>query len=505
MTWLARLVLGFALLASGSALQADDSEIAIGSVIESELRAGETQGYTFAALALTIASIRVEALDDRLDPQFELVDASGDLVVANDDFAYPATLDALVQAFVLPKTGAYRLTISGLGGSAGAYRLHLLPGYDQLERRDLALASQDWEVAHSDAPVGLRASRFFSVDMTGSGASAVILGKRFPARREFYFEAAFDFVSSVNNWQLGLAFHFQSPENYRRLLLRKTGYWRLETVTDGFVEPLVDWSTHPAIEPGAADFRLGVLVAGQHIDLVYNGQVIDSVWDEQPAAAGGVGIAMKTDETFGGLLSFALLQAQMTVPTRLVEPVVPQRLLTKPAYLMAHDLARQQLAEGFGTIKVSLPESVAHSNRAGVTRVPIASGSAFSQFALSARVKLEKSSTGNGGCGIIFHFNDTEYYALAYVTGDGEFGVAKREGAGFAPGVYGRREPFADSTRQLLLIVSDEVIHFYLDEVYAGSLPSQPRIGSLGIAVVNYETVESACQFADLWLLSYDE
>ena len=505
MTWLLRLVVCCALLLPGIALHADDGALAIGSIVESELRAGETQRYTLTTLALTIVSIRVEALDDRLDPQFELVDASGELVAANDDFAYPATLDALVQAFILPTTGTYALTIAGVGGSAGAYRLHVLPGYDSLALRDLEMSSQDWEVAHSDAPVGLSSSSLFAIDMTGLGASAVILGRRFPAQREFYFEATFDFVSAVNGWQLGLAFRFQSPENYQRLLLSKTGYWRLERVTGGVVEPLDDWATHPVIVPDDSDFRLGVLVAGPHIDVVYDGQVIGSAWDARGAEAGGVGIAMMTDEIYGGLLSFAVREAQMTVPTQLDEPVIPQRLLTRPSYLMAHDLARQQLTEGFGAIKVSLSDSIVHHNRDGVTRVPIASDLAFAEFVLGARVKLERRSAGNGGCGIVFHFNNAEYYTLAYVTGDGDFGVSRRAGEGFEPGIYGQREPPADSMRQLLLIVSDEIIHFYLDEVYAGSLPSQPRFGSLGIAVVNYEAVDSACQFTDLWLQSYDE
>lgn len=505
MIWLARLVVCFALLLPGIALTAQASALAIGSIIESELRAGETQRYTLTALALTIVSIRVEALDDRLDPQFELLDESGVLVTANDDFAYPATLDALVQAFVLPKTDTYTLTVSGVGESAGAYRLHVLPGYDSLERRDLAMSSQHWQVEHSDAPVGLGASNLFSVDMTGLGASAVIVGNRFPARREFYFEVTFDFISAVNSWQLGLAFRFQSPENYQRLLLSKTGYWRLERVNGGLVEPLDDWATHPAIVPGDTDFRLGVLVAGQHIDVVYEGQVIDSVWDAESAEAGGVGIAMMTDEFLGGLLSFAVLEAQMTVPTRLAEPVIPQRLMTMPSFLMAHDLARLQLADGFGEIKVSLSESVVHNHRAGATRVPIASELAFEQFVLGTGVKLERRTAGNGGCGIIFHYNNDEHYTLAYVTGDGDFGVSRRDGAGFKPGIYGQRQPLSDSVHQLLLIVSDEIIHFYLDEVYAGSLPSQPRIGGLGIAVVNYEAVDSSCHFADLWVLSYDE
>ena len=505
MTWLARLVVFCALLSPGVSLHADDSALTIGSIVESQLRAGETQRYTMRALALTILSIRVEALDDQFDPQLELLDPTGALVAANDDYAYPATLDALVQAIVLPKTGTYTLAIAGVSGSAGAYRLHVLPGYDSLGLLDFEMASQDWEVTHSDSPVGLGASNLLSIDMTGLGASAVIVGRRFPARDAYFFEVAFDFVSAVNNWQLGLAFRYQSPDDYQRLLLSKTGYWRLERVTGGLVEPLDDWSTHPAIVPGAAEFRLGLLVAGQHIDVVYDGQVIDSAWDARAVELGRVGIAMMTDDTYGGLMSFAVREAQMTVPTRLDEPVIPQRLLTRPAYLMAQDLARQQLAEGFGEIKVSLSDSVVRHNRAGVTQVPIASELAFAEFALGARVELERGSAGNGGCGIVFHYNNDDHYTLAYITGDGDFGVSRRDEAGFDPGIYGQREAPADLMSQLLLIVSDEVIHYYVDEVYAGSLPSQPRFGSLGIAVVNYVAVDSHCQFADLWLLSYDQ
>ncbi|MCY3573047.1 MAG: hypothetical protein OXG92_02450 [Chloroflexi bacterium] len=505
MTWLARLALCFALFFPWLALRADDSALAIGSIVEGELRAGESKRYTLTALALTILSIRVEALDDQLDPQFEFLDASGALVAANDDFAYPATVDAIVQAFVLPKSGAYTLTVAGLGGSAGAYRLHVLPGYDRLAMRDSVMSSQDWEVAHSDAPVGFGAANFLSIDMTGFGAAAVIVGRRFPAQADFYFEVAFDFVSAINGWGLGLAFRIQSPDTYQRLLLNKNGYWRMERVSGGFVEPLDDWATHPAIVPGASKFRLGLLVAGAHIDIVYEGQVIDSVWGARTTEAGGVGIAMLTDAARGGLMSFAVLEAQMTVPTRLEAPIIPQRIKMRAPYLLAHDLSRQQLAQGFGETKLSLSESSVRNNRAGVTRVPIASGLAFGQFALGAKVRLERRAEGNGGCGIIFHFYNDENYTLAYFTADGDYGLSRRAGAGFAPGVYGHREAPPDSMRQLLLLVNDEVIHFYLDEVYVGSLPSQRRFGNLGIAVVNYQAIQSACQFADLWLLSYDD
>ena len=117
---------------------------------------------------------------------------------------------------------------------------------------------------------------------------------------------------------------------------------------------------------------------------------------------------------------------------------------------------------------------------------------------------MDLRSDGNGGCGIAFHVGNDEFYTLAYVTSAGEFGLSRREGAGFQPGAHGKRQPDRAATRQLLLIVSDDVAHLYVDEEYAGSLPSQPRIGSLGIGVVNYEAVDTTCDFSDLWLYGYD-
>ncbi len=506
MTAFARWIFCIALLLQGWTLRAQDTVISIGDSVEGELLPGESLHYSLTVRALTLLSFRVEALDDQLDPQLEVLDAAGDLVIENDDFAYPTTREAIVQAFVVPNTAEYMLVVSGFDASGGKFRLHVLPGYDRLTLRDTAMDPQNWQVVHSEAEVGLGASTVFAVDMTGLGRSALIQGARFPSQRDFYFELAFDYVSAVNNWQVGLIFHYQAPDRYHRLLLSKTGYWRMEHFAGGNVKLLQDWATHPVIVPGQAAFRLGVLVAGQHIDVVYDGQVIGTAWDAGEVEPGGVGIALKTDETYGGLMSFAVLGAQMTVPTRLVDgATAPRRLLTRRAYLMAQSLARQQLAPGDGEIKLTLPESAARHSRPGVTRVPIASDWAFAQFALGAEVDIERRTDGNGGCGIVFHYGNDEYYSLAYVTGAGDYGVARRDGAGFEPGIYGRRTAPDDATRQLLLIVSDEGITYYVDEVYAGSLPSQPRIGGLGIAVVNYESVDTTCYFADLWLYEFGD
>ncbi len=497
-------------LASHTLLHAQDKLLEIGAVIEAELAPRESHQYSLTALESTLLSFRVEALDDTLDPQLEIFDNAGNLLAANDDYNYPETRDAALQAFAIPRTMTYTIAVSGFDDSSGGYRLHVLPGYDRLALRDTAMDNFNWEVVYSDTAVNFSDSSLFAVDLAGLSRSAILLGQHFPAEQDLYFEAKFEYVTSPGNWQVGLVFRYLAPDKYHRLLLSKTGYWQLQRVDGDTVTQLRNWSTHPAIVPGEDIFRLGILVSGQHYDVVYNGQVVGSAWDESRSQPASVGIAMRTDETIGGQLSFAITETLMTVPTRLDgvgldgKLIFPQRLPTTGSYQMANILARQQLIPVGGEIKLTLPESSVRRVQPGVTRLPIASDLSFAEFALGASVSADLHSPANGGCGIIFHFHDEENYTLAYLTMEGDYGLSRRAGAGFLPGVYGAREQLEGDSHQLLIIVTAEVIHYYLDEIYVGSLPAELDAGGIGIAVVNYEEVTTNCLFKDLWLLSLD-
>ena len=493
------------LLIGLSPLRAQDTAVNIGSIVEDELAAGETHRYALNALELTLVSFRVEALGETLDPALELFGWNGALVISNDDYNFPVSRDAAIQAFVLPATGTYTLAVSAIGDSSGGYRLHILPGYDVLALRDREMQTTNWEVAHSDALVVQSDSSLFAVDLQGVGRSAVLLGLHLPFERDLYFEAAFQSVTSSKAWQVGLAFRYLAPDRYHRVLLNKKGFWRVERVDAEDVTIVRKWSTHPAIVAGDSRFRLGVLVSGQHYDIVYNGQVVGSASDQAPAVAGAVGIAMRTDEVYGGTVSFAVAETLVTLPTRVDDMILfPQRVLARRFRAIATDLARQQLAPVGGEFKVHLPESSVRRLRPGVTRVPVASNLSFEQFAVGASVTTSGRANTNGGCGIFFHYNDDENYTLAYMTRSGDAGISRRSVAGFDPGIYSQSPPPTGSTRYLLAVVADEVIRLFVDEQYIGSMDHQPRTGSIGIAAVNYEEVDTGCSFQDLWLLSFE-
>ena len=493
------------LLASISAIDAQDKVLRVGSAVDGELAAGETQRYSLTALELSLLSFRVEALSEGLDPLLEIYDQAGRLVVSNDDYDYPAERDAAIQAFVIPRTATYTVAVRAFGESAGTYRLHVLPGYDRLILREAPVDSANWEVVYSDATVNVSESSAFALDMHGLARSAGMVGLHLPIENELYFEVAFGQVNSSAVWQVGLLFRYLSPTKYHRLLLSKRGFWRVDRVDGEEIRPLRNWTAHPAIRPGEGNFRLGVLVSGGHFDVVYNGQVVGSAWDRAPLTPGSLGVAMMTDERIGGALSLIVAETLVTAPTRVGERVLfPSHLVARSYYAMANALARQQLVPAGGEIKLAVPESSVLRSRSGVTRLPIASNFSFAQFAIGASLTLNVPSELNGGCGLYFHYNDDDNYTLAYVTSHGDFGLSRRTNAGFEPGIYGNQGAADGANHHLLVIVGDDAIHYYIDERHVGSLDSIPRIGGVGIAAVNYDEAKTGCLFNDLWLLSQD-
>ena len=506
MTAYRRIALCAVCLLAGMLLRAQDAPLAPGAVIEAALAPGETHRYSLRALELTLISFHLEALDPTFDPVLEVFDSSGELVTRNDDYAYPDHLDAVIQAFIMPRTDTYAVEVSGFGDTAGGYRLWALPGYDALALQDTTMAAADWEVVFSDAAITRPADDRLSLRIEGLSKSASLLGSHFPIKRDFYFEAAFDNVASATNWQVGILFRYISPERHYRLLLNKQGYWRIERVDGGEAAAVRNWRAHPAIAPGETSFRLGVLASGQLFHVVYKGQVVGAVIDDRIEAAGGVGITTTTANAIGSRLSFAVTEATMTLPTRVNgKPLFPRHAAANSYTATASLLARQQVIPATGEAKLTLPQSTVRDVPPGVTRFPVASGIAFAEFVIGADLSYEMRTEANGGCGLIFHYADDENYTLAYVNAAGEYGASRRQGDSFQPGIFGRRPSPAQNEHKLLLVVYGGRLDYYIDGWHVGAMPYPPQTGELGTAVVNFEAVDTNCIFEDLWLWSLDE
>ena len=485
-------------------LLAQDRSLELGDAIEAELAPGETHRYILSARELTLASFRVNALDESLDPMIEISDSAGRSLISNDDYDYPASRDALIQALVFPDTDDYRLSVSGVGDSAGRYRLTALPGFDTLAATDGDLSPSDWHLVNGSAEVDASGTGGLSARMEGMARLAELHAAALSPLRDFYFELAFQRVSGANGWRAGIIFRYVDADNYARLLLNQRGFWRVERVAAGRVRTLRDWTTHPAIVPGESDFRLGLLASGRHLDIVYNGLAIGRAADSL-AQAGGFGVSLRTADVFGSRLTLAFASPILTTPSRTESGALPrQSLASARQSAVANALLRQQLIPVNGEVRLTLPESNVRHRSAGVTPFVFGAGVELSQFVIGARLRYELGESANGGCGLLFHYADAEHYQLAYLTRGGDMGISRREGARFAPGLYVKRAPGERQERDLLLIAANESLILYVDGAFVGSMSAPSASGRIGIAVVNYERVDTNCIFEDLWALSFD-
>ena len=488
-------------------LRAQERALQLGSQVEAALSPRQSHLYQLSVPELTLLSIHVRSLDGSLDPVLRVSNSSGTEIIANDDYDYPDGLDAVIQAIVIPRSDTYTVSVSGFADSSGVYRIQVLPGFDKLGLRDDALSPDSWEALYGVADLAQLEDGALRVNIEGIALSATLLGKNFPQEPDFYFEVQFErIISSASDSQVGLVFRYLRPDLHSRLVLNRRGFWRVERIDEGEIVVVRDWSTHPAIRAGDSDLRLGILASGQHIDVVYNGQVVGAFDDPDVQTSGSVGIAMRTADVLGSRLTFAVTDALMTVPTRSADHLIfPGQLIARGRHAIADALARRQLIPADGQFKLTLPETSVRHTAVGVTPFLLGGGISFGEFALGAELTTQFADAANGGCGLIFDYSDELHYSVAYLTAEGDYGVSRRDGEGFEPGIYGNLGVDELDGRDMLLIAQGTTLNYYLDGLHVGSMPYQAASGRVGIAVVNYQPVASNCLFEDLWVLSLDE
>lgn len=102
-----------------------DAVIEIGESVVGSLNDEDDEiVYTFVAEVGTTVGMEMNALDGDLDPVLRLLDAEGNVLAENDDFA---GLNAAINAFVIPQSGAYTIVATRLlpSASTGQFQLSL--------------------------------------------------------------------------------------------------------------------------------------------------------------------------------------------------------------------------------------------------------------------------------------------------------------------------------------------------------------------------------------------
>jgi hypothetical protein len=297
----------------------------------------------------------------------------------------------------------------------------------------------------------------------------------------------------------------QNPDNYYYVLVNNDGLWRFMLRTSDAETVLRDWTAHPAIVAGETTFTLGVLVNGASFEFYYDGLYIGQVTDTTLDTAGQTGLIVGTDEALDADVSAQFDDLLLTTPLQTESGnVFPQQLMGGSGQATVQELQRRRLIPAQGDMALMVDESFGQAVSPGVSRFPLGRGLTFTHFAYAATITIQPASTGTTGCGLVFRdVGDTDY-TVAYIDQTGGYGLSQRIDDAFQAGVYGQNAAIGEGSHILLVIASDDILYYYIDGLHVGSLDIPSLEGSIGNAVVNFDPIDTNCQFNNTWLWRWD-
>lgn len=501
MSLLRKLIL-IAVLLSMPVVAQESSILPLYTPVAGEIdAAGDEMVWRFYAFRDDVLTFRAEAVDAELDPVLTIRNLDGVTVIANDDAAYPGNRDALLEAVTIPRTGDYAVVVTGFGGTTGGFELTMLAGYGEIASAARFISLADWEV-----DPGLTA------EINGQSLTMMLGGVQERARVHVPAEMPADFhamldvnaISGRNGWAVGLGLRQQTNGDHYALLVNALGQWRLTLVQSGEERSVRDWSPHPAIVPGEESFSLGVLVNGTGFDVFYDRQYIGSVTDDTLPSGGGVAIIVETANALGSGVSAVVNRLVMTMPTAVGR--IPEQIIQGDSAQVARALARRRVIPAGGQLMWSIEDSSIQNASPGVNRVPLLSGSTYTTFVLGTTATQTIAGDGLGACGLLLRNQDDTDYMVAFLDNVGGYGISQRTGDQFQTGVFGEQPTWRDGdTNDLVVVALDDRIHLFINGHHGGTLEQAAIAGGVGNVLINFDPVDTACQFTDTWLWSWPE
>lgn len=464
---------------------------------------GAEQAWIFSALDGAVVSFHLEATSPDLDPAFRISNSAGEVLIASDDYQYPDSKDALLEALTLPQTDTYTLTAFGVAGTSGSFRLTMTPGFSQLESAETFDDASLWKTSVSALDVQADAGQLI-LSLAGPDLSATAFNADIQTSDPYYAQVKVN-VSGQGGWIVGMTARQQSDKSDYRLLINENGQWRFVLHQPSGDQILRDWTPHPAIVVGNTDFTLGMLVNGVGYDFFYNGQFFGRVDDATLTQPGGIGFAVETRSTLTSQTTARLDDLTITTPLKISgQTLIPSSLLSaKPADL-AQELGRRGLIPAGGEMALTVQESFVESRLPGVQTLFLGRGVTFKDFAIGTAVSWTAASDAMTGCGLILSSSDDTHYTLAYLDQMGGYGLSRRDGDSFAPGIFGQLPALEAGEHHLLVVARANQLIYYVDKQVRGLLELTSADGAVGNAVVNFEPVSTSCQFANTWVWTWD-
>lgn len=479
------------------------SRLSLYTPVEGMVEAGGSQSWQYAAQSGEVVSFLVEAATGDFDPLLTITDRAGNVLIGNDDYAYPETRDSLLEAITLPRTDTYTVTVSGFNGSGGGYTLTAFSGFAVIAERDGFGDTTGWQPLDDTLTADLNDGQ---LTLTAQGANQ--RGFAFGGLQPLADVSARVTVENVENpagWTVGMTVR-RNGDDYYLFEVSDAGLWRFSVVQNSEPRVLRDWINHPNIVPGQTTFSLTLLAHGAGFEFFYNDGFIGTVSDTTLTQAGEVGLMVGTTTAQESETSAQFSDLVLTTPLLIDDArVIPQELIVADGPIMAQALQRQAFVSAAGMMSLTVPESSVAYARPGVQRLMLGRGVTYTNFALGATVDIRPARSGPVGCGLVFRFADETDYTLAFLDAAGGYGVSQRQGEDFLPGLFGEGAEYGGGgAHHLLIIANANTVYFYVDGHFAGSFQSEPQEGQVGVAVVNYEGIDNSCQFTDLWLWDWD-
>jgi hypothetical protein len=489
-----------ALMATNQRAVAQDSNVLeMFTPVTGRIENGGAQSWTFAAASDAVVSFKVEAATEGLDPVLEIANNAGDVLIRNDDFEYPESRDAMVEAITIPRTGTYSVSVAGLDESSGEYTLTMQAGFAETGFSENFNENSNWRTENEALELDISNGNIL-LGLAGNQQRGIAVNRDMQPVADFYAEVHVAVVESQSGWIVGMTARQQDDNTYYLLEVNSSGQWRFSIHTSEGEQVLRDWVAHPAIAVARAEFTLGLMAQSGGFDFFYNGQLFGQAADATLENPGRVGLAAATTDSLSSSAVVQFDDLTLTVPLLVnQQPVIPQQLMLTAAQAMVRELEHRHLIPAGGVMALIVEESFAESSRPGVLPYMLGRGTTFTDFVLATTVTWQARGDGAVGCGVVFRAVDDLHYTLAYVDQTGALGLSRRVGDAFEPGIFWEGSP-AEASKHLLVIAYGDVVYFYADGLLAGTMENRAIEGAIGNAVVNFDPVHTSCQFDNTWV-----
>jgi hypothetical protein len=484
--------------------QTGDTALELFTPVEGRVAVDQTESWSFDAVNGQVLSFFVKDISGGFDPVIT-ISSGGTPLISNDDYNYPSNGDALLEAVTIPRTGTYTASVAGFQGEDGAYRLTMLPGFSALDVEENFNGNLTWRALADPVEVDAVDGKL-SLSLQGTRLRGIAINPRETAPPNYYAQVSVSVSGGQDGWVVGMTARVQDADHFYALDVNDSGEWRFVLHLPDGDQTVRDWTPHPAIVPDKSEFVLGMLVNGTGYDFFYDGQLFGRVSESSLPPEGRFGFVVGTLSSPESTTTALFDNLTLTVPTEVNNSLlIPHEIVIGAPNEMVQELQRRNLIPGGGEMALTVNESFVESRRPGVERLMLGRGVTYTNFAIGTNVSWQVSAAGITGCGLVLRASDETNYTLAYLDQTGGYGLSRREGDTFELGIFGETPGFETGTHHLLVIARGDLLYYYVDGKYKGTVENTALDGAVGDAVVNFEPISTSCTFANTWLWRWDE